>query len=50
MVESAALEMRYTGNGIGGSNPPVSAIDFFALVDTMSSFFDRGKNDFYSKG
>ncbi len=26
MVESAALEMRYAGNGIGGSNPPVSAM------------------------
>ena len=24
-VEWAALEMRYTGNGIGGSNPPASA-------------------------
>lgn len=25
MVEWAALEMRYTGNCIGGSNPPASA-------------------------
>ncbi len=24
-VEWAALEMRYTGNSIGGSNPPASA-------------------------
>lgn len=24
-VEQAALEMRYTGNRIGGSNPPASA-------------------------
>ena len=26
MVESTALEMRHTGNRIGGSNPPLSAI------------------------
>lgn len=26
MVEWAALEMRYAGNGIGGSNPPPSAM------------------------
>ena len=26
MVESAALEMRYTFTGIGGSNPPLSAM------------------------
>ena len=25
VVEWAALEKRYTGNGIGGSNPPASA-------------------------
>ncbi len=26
VVEWAALEMRYAGNGIGGSNPPASAL------------------------
>ncbi len=26
MVEGAALEMLYTGNRIGGSNPPLSAL------------------------
>ena len=27
MVEGAALEKRYTGNGIVGSNPTLSAIE-----------------------
>ncbi len=28
VVERAALEMRYRGNLIGGSNPPASALVF----------------------
>lgn len=31
MVESAALEMRYRGNSIGGSNPSLSAISHFGM-------------------
>ena len=32
MVESTALEMRHTGNRIGGSNPSLSATCFHELV------------------
>ena len=32
MVESTALEMRHTGNRIGGSNPSLSAISTFADI------------------
>jgi hypothetical protein len=28
VVESTALEMRHTGNRIGGSNPSLSAISY----------------------
>jgi hypothetical protein len=31
VVESTALEMRHTGNRIGGSNPPLSARRRFSL-------------------
>ena len=32
MVERARLESEYTGNRIGGSNPPLSAILFLNLL------------------
>ena len=32
MVESTALEMRHTGNRIGGSNPPLSAKTLFPVI------------------
>ena len=32
MVESTALEMRHTGNRIGGSNPSLSAITLFVGI------------------
>ena len=35
MVEWAALEKRYAGNGIGGSNPPTSAIVFLLLKNNF---------------
>lgn len=34
MVECAALEMRYTGNRIEGSNPSLSATGLSAAVQT----------------
>ena len=40
MAEGAALEMPYTGNRIGGSNPPLSAFDIerhWALGNRRSS-------------
>lgn len=43
LVECAALEMRYAGNGIRGSNPLVSAGDktktkIFVLVFVLASW------------
>ena len=38
MVESTALEMRHTGNRIGGSNPSLSAIGGNNLLIKHSNF------------
>ena len=35
MVERARLESEYTGNRIGGSNPPLSAITYDLVVDIV---------------
>jgi hypothetical protein len=35
VVESTALEMRHTGNRIGGSNPSLSAIPSFELTKNL---------------
>ena len=44
-VEWAALEMRYTRNGIGGSNPPASALCGTNL--TSSALCGNLRDDFF---
>ena len=48
MVEWAALEKRYTGNGIGGSNPPASAGSIFNINESRNPYlyFERSSPDF----
>lgn len=33
VVEWACLEHRYTRKGIGGSNPPASALEFLIILE-----------------
>ena len=39
MAEWAALEMRYARNGIGGSNPPASALGTIQVEEKFSREF-----------
>ena len=39
MVESTALEMRHTGNRIGGSNPSLSASLLWSVPDTWVTVY-----------
>lgn len=38
MVESTALEMRRGGNSTVGSNPTLSAIEFFTFLNFVNKF------------
>ena len=38
MVECTALEMRHTGNRIGGSNPSLSASNITYIIDMNGIF------------
>ena len=40
MVERARLESEYTGNRIGGSNPPLSAIYYFHIILSNLVYID----------
>ena len=42
MVESTALEMRHTGNRIGGSNPSLSAKHLSVVVRPFEKRHRRG--------
>ena len=46
MVERGGLENRYTFTGIGGSNPPLSAITVSQFPVLSSQFSIRGSEAF----